>query len=628
MKDEIGKNEEQKKTTLSELISKTNTFPIQKTDSNESEILKEEDPQKTILDLKEKIFLLEKKNNDLKTKNENLTKNNVSKSALLMKMSLVGMRRGFASQGSFNQAQNDSVKLAEIIKEKDDLQEINEKMLDLLTDKEIENEDLREKMDSYKLETKLENEKYLERIKNLEEKIELLEESKGNNNNYEIDSVIHEYNNYKERLKRQINECIKNEGDLKEQLERKDRTIQKLNEEIQDLEAENLQLVNQSKSKDKINEKEDIEIEELKSENNKIRRELDFLGEKLKEAAENAKNQNKSHDEEIIEYQKKIENEQNYLKNYQENKSKEINSLKNEITKNNREINFFSKKIELAHKMLDDEKQKNSEIQNKLDKKSKELQEMNEYTKKLLSNKDNILSQYEQEIEKMKKDKNELISQNKELLEKIKSNEGTNLAEIINEDNENNIKEDLEHFSQENKLFKEEIKSLKEQLREQAKNLVDINSLDKEIVRLKGENEILINDNKAINKKIEELKEKEEQALLESKKKELVKAIRSLRSKPILRSQPKNINYEKQLEALKKLKDDEKNDYEDQIKKLKMEIALLKLKNLKQQHKNDSLVNNYKNIIKAASLPYVKKYSIYIVGFILLIIAIKILKGD
>ena len=59
-----------------------------------------------------------------------------------------------------------------------------------------------------------------------------------------------------------------------------------------------------------------------------------------------------------------------------------------------------------------------------------------------------------------------------------------------------------------------------------------------------------------------------------------------------------------------------------------MEIALLKLKNLKQQHKNDSLVNNYKNIIKAASLPYVKKYSIYIVGFILLIIAIKILKGD
>ena len=628
MKDEIGKNEEQKKTTLSELISKTNTFPIQKTDSNESDIMKEEDPQKTILDLKEKIFLLEKKNNDLKTKNENLTKNNVSKSALLMKMSLVGMRRGFASQSSFNQAQNDSIKLAEIIKEKDDLQEINEKMLDLLTDKEIENEDLREKMDSYKLETKLENEKYLERIKNLEEKIELLEESKGNDNNYEIDSIIHEYNNYKERLKRQINECIKNEGDLKEQLERKDRTIQKLNEEIQDLEAENLQLVNQSKSKDKINEKEDIEIEELKSENNKIRRELDVLGEKLKEAKENAKNQNKSHDEEIMEYQKKIESEQKYLKNYQENKSKEINSLKNEITKNNREINFFSKKIDLAHKMLDDEKQKNSEIQNKLDKKSKELQEMNEYTKKLLSNKDNILSQYEQEIEKMKKDKNELISQNKELLEKIKSNEGTNLAEIITEDNENNIKEDLEHFSQENKLFKEEIKSLKEQLREQAKNLVDINSLDKEIVRLKGENEILINDNKAINKKIEELKEKEEQALLESKKKELVKAIRSLRSKPILRSQPKNINYEKQLEALKKLKDDEKNDYEDQIKKLKMEIALLKLKNLKQQHKNDSLVNNYKNIIKAASLPYVKKYSIYIVGFILLIIEIKILKGD
>ena len=278
--------------------------------------------------------------------------------------------------------------------------------------------------------------------------------------------------------------------------------------------------------------------------------------------------------------------------------------------------------------MLDEEKQKNSEIQTKLDKKSKEIQEMNEYTKKLLSNKDNILTQYEQEIEKIRKDKNELISQNKELLEKIKSNEGMNLGEIINDDNENNAKEDLEHFSQENKLFKEEIKSLKEQLAAQAQNLVDINSLDKEIVRLKGENEILINDNKAINKKLEELKDKEEQALLESKKKELVKAIRSLKSKNILRSQPNKVNYEKQLEALKKLKDDEKNDYEEQIKKLKLELTVAKLKNIRQQHKNDSLVNNYKNIIKAASLPYVKKYSIYIIGFLLIIVAIKILKGD
>ena len=72
-------------------------------------------------------------------------------------------------------------------------------------------------------------------------------------------------------------------------------------------------------------------------------------------------------------------------------------------------------------------------IQNKLDKKSKELQELNEYTKKLLTNKDNLIIQYEEKIGEMTKDKNELISQNKQLLENIKlKKEIVNLSEDIN----------------------------------------------------------------------------------------------------------------------------------------------------------------------------------------------------
>ena len=70
---------------------------------------------------------------------------------------------------------------------------------------------------------------------------------------------------------------------------------------------------------------------------------------------------------------------------YQKNIFEEINSLKNEITKNNREISLYNKRIDLTEKMLNDEKKKNTEIQNKLDKKSKELQYMNEYTKTLLA---------------------------------------------------------------------------------------------------------------------------------------------------------------------------------------------------------------------------------------------------
>ena len=630
MENKINELELDKNKTLSDIISGQKDLSLDKKESSNSisELIKEKEkaPEKIISDLQQKVFLLEKMNNDLKTKNENLTKNNTEKTTLMMKISLANMRRKFP----IGQNQDKSIQLAEVIKEKNDLQQINEKMLDLLTDKEIENEDLIEKLENNKLEAKLENEKYLEKIKNLEEKIQELENLKGNGgNNNDIDEIIHEYNNYKERLKRQINDYIKNEGNLRHQLDTKDMTIQKLNEEIQGLQEENLQLINQTKKSDKINESEMIEIEQLKSENDKIKREMSFLGEKLKIAEENTKNEIKSHDNDINQFHKKLVEEENYMKLYKESKSKEINLLKNEITKNNREIDYYFKRLELYGKMLDDEKLKNSEIQNKLDKKSKELQNMNECTKKLLSNKDNLLSQYEETITKITNDKNDLISQNKELLEKIKSkneqnNPGISLEEIINEDEKNNNKEELQHFMQENKLLNEEIKGLKEQLSIQAKELIDLNSFEKEIVKLKAENEILTNDNKEINKQLEEHKKKEEQELLEKKKMELIKAVKSLKKKPVLKSQNDKNNYERQIEALKKLKEKEKNDYEEQIKKLKLEIALIKLQNMKHQRKNDEILNNYKNMVKMASNQSIKKYGFFFIcALIILIVAIK-----
>ena len=235
----------------------------------------EEDPEKVIADLQEKVMRLEKMNKDLRSKNEGLKKNNIENNSTMNRMSLVGLRRKFTSQGNFNEVQNDSVKLAEIIKEKDDLQEINEKMLDLLTDKELENEDLLQQLENYKLEMKIEKEKNLEKIQNLEDKIVALENSKeGSGGAFDIDDIINEYNNYKERIKKQINEYTKNEEDLKQQIEMKDRAIQRLNEEIQGLELENLQLVNNSENTNKIKEKGFLEIEQLKSENDKIKRDM------------------------------------------------------------------------------------------------------------------------------------------------------------------------------------------------------------------------------------------------------------------------------------------------------------------------------------------------------------------
>ena len=435
----------------------------------------DEDQENLISNLQQKIICLEKMNKDLRSKNENLTKNNIEKSSAMNRMSLVGLRKKFTLSSTFKKVQNDVVKIAEIVKEKDDLQDMNEKMIDLLTEKELEKEDLLQQLEKSKLEAKLENDKNLEKIQNLEDRIVELENTKGTVGDADIDDVITEYNNYKQRIKKQINDYSKNEAELKQQLEMKESAIQKLNKEIQGLELENLQLVNQSERKDKLKEKDYIEIDKLVSENEKIKRELGYLNEQLKLEKQNLEKSNKDHEKELIEYQKRIENEQNNLKTYKENKLTEINLLKSEISRNTRDINIFTKRIEANDKLLEDEKKKNFMIQTQLDKKTKELQDMNEYTKKLLSNKDKLLLEYEEKIEEMTKDKNNLISQNKELLEKLKAkNEEasatTNLADIIDEDN----KEELEHVMQENKLLNEEIKELKEQLNLQAKKKIQI----------------------------------------------------------------------------------------------------------------------------------------------------------
>ena len=92
------------------------------------------------------------------------------------------------------------------MKVKDELQLINEKMLDMLTEKEIENDELNEKFENYKLEVKIENEKNLEYIKELEERIEDLENA---NNEIQFGEFINEYEKQKEDLNVQINEYNK-----------------------------------------------------------------------------------------------------------------------------------------------------------------------------------------------------------------------------------------------------------------------------------------------------------------------------------------------------------------------------------------------------------------------------------
>ena len=183
---------------------------------SEQDFIKNDDPKQIISDLTNKIILLEKVNNDLKAKNENLIKNNFKNKSLGLKSSLIGMKLGLASQILMKKANSDSSKLADMIKEKEDLQEINEKMLDLLTEKELENEDLMEKLKNYELKSKLEIEQNEEKIRALEEKLKFLEDSKDSNTQ-DIDDIINEYISFQEKLKLQIKELSSKEEELIEQ---------------------------------------------------------------------------------------------------------------------------------------------------------------------------------------------------------------------------------------------------------------------------------------------------------------------------------------------------------------------------------------------------------------------------
>ena len=119
-----------------ESIKEINEYSIESKESSEIP------PEKLILDLQEKIIFLEKENKALKNKVESITKKDALNNTIIMKMSMVGLRKKFTLKKDITQKKYDDVKVAEIIKEKEHLQEMNENMLDMLTEKEIENEDL------------------------------------------------------------------------------------------------------------------------------------------------------------------------------------------------------------------------------------------------------------------------------------------------------------------------------------------------------------------------------------------------------------------------------------------------------------------------------------------------------
>ena len=559
-------------------------------------------PQEIIFNLKRKIIELEDQISKLRKKNEILTKDNIQNDSKIQRMSFVSSRRKLTFGLGVDNNKNE---IAELIKEKNDLQEINEKMLNMLTEKELENEDLQENFDRYKNNIKLEIQKYLEIITDLEQKIEIYEENeqKGKNNDDNLEEIIKEYNSYKERMEKSINEYIKKEEELNMELDNKENCIQNMKNEIQNLELENIQLQNQSDQKDKDYDKELLNIDIIIKENEKFKNDILLLEEQMQANEEKNKKIISSKEDEIKILSQDLEYTQKNLNKIKEEKNKEINILKSEISKYNRDINNLIKKNEIIQREDEEIKEKINKIQSKLDKKNKELQDINDSTKKLIENKENMIRQYEDKIDEINKDKNKLIEQNHELLDKIKNMNSNNLGDILNED-ENNDEINDSNNNYENMLLRTEIKTLKEQLENQAQDLVSLDAMEKEIIRLKMENEKLSKDYKALKDKVNKQQYDIDADNLMNSIKKQYNALRMTTREKTSSNDIKDISfgnkiyYEKQIEALREMKEDEKKRLLDDMDKLKGDIAMIKIKYLNQNYENESLIIKYKNIIK------------------------------
>ena len=603
---------------MSEIDNKFSDDPLEKIAENESENEefdeeKEENANKIISDLLEKNVLLEKTNKDLKNKIESLTKKQTLNSSILTKIATVGLRK-FTLKSDL---QKDSVKLAEITKEKDELQQINEKMLDMLTENELEIDDLNKKLEDCKLEAKIQNEKNLEQIKALEERIESLENTEKDK---EFDEVFNEYENNKVKLQKQISGFTKLEEELNYQLDEKDKKIKKLNDEIQNLQFENLRLLNQSDLQDKINQAGFLDMQKLTEELNKNKNEIETLTNELNKKKRETKSLEENKDKEIEKYVEEIEK----LKKSNEtlnNDLKRLDKLNTQLNNSNKEVSISMTYME---KTLNEEKEKNYKIQAKLDKNIKELKDINDYYKTLKTNNESLLSDYQKKIDELTNDKYSLISQNKELLEKLKEkkeeeDQGVNLADMMGDEEEKDNKEETENsntkdkenlafYKNENQLLTEEIKGLKEQLNSQAHDLVELNTLEKNIEKLKIENDDLNKNNKELKEQLEQEKLKEKITKPIKTENTGLRGLSALRRVQTLSrkqtTKAANIEKDKLLlqknyDRLKQLREDDKKNYEDQIEKLKLDIVTIKVKFLNKQYEEEKLLLKYKNTIKS-----------------------------
>ena len=519
-------------------------------------------------------------------------KSAVAENETFRRMTLIETRR----KSALNPLRNDpGLQLAILMKEKSDLQEINEKMLNMLTEKEVENKDLREEYNNFKEETKENEDKFIEHIQNLEDELEILKANPGAGNVEGIEQLIAEYNEYKNRMEKEIANYKSSQELLNQELEDKTQTLQKMKADIQRLEMDNLQFINKESSKEES-------AEQLNTYNNLISQ-IEVLKLKLRDAEDKAAMHEdnstsilQQKDEEIKELSKRYEELQNTLKQGKEDSLAQSERLNQELNQKARDTEIFNKKIDGLQKELDDKTKALAELKALFEKKSQELLSMNENTSRLLETKETTIKQYESKLAEMTEDKTSLIEQNKELLDKLSGKATNSLNDLLESDNKGSTGTQ----SMENKLLHEEIKALRDRLEVQANDLVTLKSLEEQLKAVKEQNEKLAKECDSLRKNKEEEKDDLMKASLEKKTHDRWAKRQSFMPTEIPFAN--TIVLKREIDMLKQMKDNDNKYFQDQIEKLQTDLANERVKALTQNLENEQLIINYRNIINTVKI--------------------------
>ena len=570
---------------------------------------------------------LEMKNSELSNKNfeiQSYLQNLIIKTNLIsqenstLKLEIKKLQLGVNNPGkiisSLETTNKTNINIDNLLKEKSELKESNEKLILVISEREAE-----------LLKLKFDYENKIIELKNLineqKSKIKTIN-SDINNAQEQLNSKDKELNIIKEKTNSIDYKKLKIDYDLLESNFKKNLDLyhnlennfnlcenknKELNERIVEVEKSFSSLVKNGDPK--VKDINDLEIyiginENLREQINEIQNSKEKLEKRYNETSLKNRKDYKTLEDKYLElYEKNIEMQ----KIIDDGK----NNFINDTMKLNNEISNLNDKIKFENKEKEEDKNKYDNLLKDLEKNLLNFENLQNIMTKLREKDDIDITLIEERFILLENilelEKNEISNVNSELINKVKiitQKKEFSARDQINsfieekEDKDNDIKLEIKNLSEENKFFKQKIK-------EQEKRLLDLNKKTNILNIFKEENKTLknnLNENnvnlQVIIKELINKKNQLNEELLQSRKRTSL-----LRSNPSYEINNENMKmeiekYQKEIESLKNEIITQKIKDQEEIERIGNELSSLKTKNAADAFEKDNEIMKCKALIK------------------------------